>query len=132
MVPLGSALLMDVRRIRFRQKALEKSEAIEYNVGHPDELLNDTLVAKYYEGWDVSEDGYIQNYINGKAFDVNKDFKMLFHDPLDKKNWMLQLMDNAEVQVNAGNQIAANIISEYWLPLKGKVLHSEMSPGHPD
>ena len=70
----------------FRLKAMEKSEAIEYYIAYPDQLLNDTLVAEYYEELDISDDDYFQNALNARTFYTNKSFKKL-REPVDKKDW---------------------------------------------
>ena len=64
---------------------MEKSEAIEYNIAYPDELLNDTLVAEYYQELNISDDNFFQNVLNRRTFDTNKSFKKL-REPADKKD----------------------------------------------
>ena len=71
---------------RFRQRALEKSEAIEYYVGYPDELLNDTLVSEYYEDLNITDEDYFQNTLIVRTFYTNKEYKKL-REPFDKKDW---------------------------------------------
>ena len=61
---------------------MEKSEAIEYYIAYPDELLNDTLVAEYYETLSISDKDYYQNALNVRTFDTNDSFKKL-RQPVD-------------------------------------------------
>ena len=65
---------------------MKKSEAIEYKIAYPDELLNNTLVADYYQELSISDDNFFQNVLNRRTFHTNKSYKKL-REPADKKDW---------------------------------------------
>ena len=87
---------------------MEKSDAIEYYIAYPDKLLNETLVAEYYEELSVSDDDYFQNTLNARVFFTNKSFKKL-REPVDKKDWKRH---SKTAVVNAFYSAQDNSISE--------------------
>ena len=88
---------------------MEKSEAIQYYIAYPDKLLNETLVAEYYETLNVSDSDYYQNQLDSRIFHTNKSFKKL-REPVDKKDWKRH---SKTAVVNAFYSAQDNSISKY-------------------
>ena len=88
---------------------MEKSEAIQYYIAYPDELLNETLVAEYYETLNFSDSDYYQNQLDSRIFHTNQSFKKL-REPVDKKDWKRH---SKTAIVNAFYSAQDNSISKY-------------------
>ncbi|KAF0289689.1 Neprilysin-2 [Amphibalanus amphitrite] len=109
-----------------KQRAMEKSDAIEYYIAYPDKLLNETLVAEYYEELSVSDDDYFQNTLNARVFFTNKSFKKL-REPVDKKDWKRH-SKTAVVNAFYSAQDNSITISHYNVPracLQGRQFDAE-------
>ena len=90
---------------------MEKSEAMEYYIGYPDELLNDTLIAEYYQELNIADDSYFQNALNSRTFRTNKSYKKL-REPVDKKDWKRH---SKTAIINAFYSVQDNSISKCFV-----------------
>jgi len=69
-----------------KKRAKDKSKTIKYYIAYPDELRNDTLVTKHYEGLDISDSDLYQNNRNLNVFWLNYAYRKL-REPVDKEDW---------------------------------------------
>lgn len=69
-----------------REAALNKLKAIAIRVGYPDEIMNNTVIEKYYEKLEIDENDYVSSISNINKFDTDNKFKDL-HEAINEKDW---------------------------------------------
>ena len=93
-----------------KSEALLKLKAMHANIAFPIELMNDSLIEKYYENLKLNETNYLQSALNvdhhGKEFICSR-----FHLPVNRSDWI----DYATtIYVNANYNGKGNSIRKYF------------------
>lgn len=96
-----------------KSEALLKLKAMHANIAFPIELMNDSLIEKYYENLKLNETNYLQSALNvdhhGKEFICSR-----FHLPVNRSDWI----DYATtIYVNANYNGKGNSIRKYYIKL---------------
>ena len=91
-----------------RERAKEKSKAINYHIAYPEEILNNTALDILYDGLHIDDSHYFENNINMSVFGTNYAFKKL-REPIDKNDWRTH---GSAAVVNAYYSPIENSISE--------------------
>ena len=93
-----------------REAALKKLKAIAIRVGYPDEIMNNTVIEKYYEKLEIDETNYISSILNINKFDTDDEF-MNLHEAINENDWENWFADGMTLDaVDAWNSIIGNEI----------------------
>lgn len=96
-----------------KKEALEKLKTMGHNIAYPPELLNQTLLEKYYENLHLNDTNYLQSAMNidrhGKIFICSR-----YHQPVNRKDWI----DHATtIYVNANYNGKGNSVRKFSFEL---------------
>ena len=80
---LNTASWMDATT---RKAALAKLSAMDTHIGYPDELMDDKKLIDYYQGLTIDDNNHLENILNIKKFQHDKDFGKL-RDPVNRTVW---------------------------------------------
>lgn len=70
-----------------KKEAMKKLKSMNVNVAYPNELLNNTLIEKYYEKLQLNETHYLESALNidnhSKEFVCSR-----YHEPVNRSDWI--------------------------------------------
>lgn len=88
-------------------EAIRKANAMGFNIGYPDELVDDAKLDEYYRGLTLEDDSLFHNVRRIRIFDRLREIQD-FHKPIDRNDWR-ELAKRAAT-VNAFNMPLHNMI----------------------
>lgn len=90
-----------------RVAAIEKAKAMEFYIGYPDALLNDTLIDEYYDDLELQTGSLLHSMFRVKNFLTNREI-MKLRKPVNKNDWIEQRLRTTSV--NAAYLVQENSI----------------------
>ena len=69
-----------------KQRAHKKVDLMTPNIAYPKEILDDKLMAQFYDGLVLPKVSYLKNFLRLKTW-INKYYANEFRMPIDKKSW---------------------------------------------
>lgn len=93
-----------------RHEAIRKAEAMAFDIGYPDELIDDDKLNEYYQDLQLQQDSLFHNVLRIRKFEQMHKIKE-FREPIDKKDWREHAKRTA--MVNAFNIPQHNAIRKY-------------------
>ena len=69
-----------------REAAQSKMGKMIYNIGYPDELMDDKKLIEFYNKLNVDENKFLESILNIKKFEIDRSFKTLY-EPFNKSDW---------------------------------------------
>lgn len=70
-----------------RMSAIEKANAMKFQIGYPDELMNDSLIDEYYNDLELQTDSFFHSMLRIRKF--LEDRKILkLRKPVKKNDWI--------------------------------------------
>lgn len=66
--------------------ALKKAKAITNHIGYPDELIDNSIIDKYYDDLELDSDNYLLNTLKANKFDVDNYYSKLY-ESVNKTDW---------------------------------------------
>ncbi|XP_037090373.1 neprilysin-2-like isoform X3 [Pollicipes pollicipes] len=103
-IMLGEVTWMDDKT---KERAKEKSKAINYHIAYPEEILNETALAIVYDGLYIDDEHYFENNINMSVFGTNYAFKKL-REHIDKNDWR--------------THGSAAVVNAYYSPIENSIM----------
>lgn len=94
-----------------RAKAIEKANAMDFNVAYPDELTDDTKLEEYYSVLELQPDSQLHSALNVRKFIREKDTSD-FRKPVVKNDW--REIGAAATEVNAFYYPSKNMFSKVY------------------
>lgn len=95
-----------------RHEAIRKAEAMLFDIGYPDELVDDEKLDEYYHDLELQNDSLFHNVLRIRKFQQMHQIKQ-YHEPIDKKDWREHATRTAVV--NAFNIPQHNTIRKFDL-----------------
>jgi predicted metalloendopeptidase len=90
-------------------QALKKLKSMNVNVAYPNELLNNTILEKYYEKLHLNETHFLESALNIDNFGKNL-ICSRYHEPVNRSEWS----DHASsIYVNANYNGKGNAIRKF-------------------
>lgn len=94
-----------------RHEAIRKAKAMIFNIGYPDELIDDEKLDEYYRDLELNENvSLFHNVLRIRKFEQIHEIKQ-FREPIDRNDWRDHATRTAIV--NAFNIPAHNTIREF-------------------
>lgn len=90
-----------------RASAIEKAKAMEFFIGYPDELLNDTLIDAYYKDLELQTDSLLHSMFRVRRFLADREI-MKLGKPVIRNDWSEQRLRTTSV--NAAYLVQENSI----------------------
>ncbi|KAL7013332.1 hypothetical protein ACKWTF_015336 [Chironomus riparius] len=69
-----------------RAAAVSKMGKMIYNIGYPDELMDDKKLIEFYDKLKIDENNFLESILNFNKFEIRKHFESLF-EPINKSDW---------------------------------------------
>ncbi|XP_070505178.1 neprilysin-2-like isoform X2 [Chironomus tepperi] len=69
-----------------RTAAQSKMKKMIYNIGYPDELMNDIKLTEFYNLLKINENNFFKSILNVKKFEIDRSF-MALNEPFNKSDW---------------------------------------------
>lgn len=82
----GNLKTIDWMDEKTRKAALEKALKMTNFIGYPDELKDQKLLTKYYNGLKINRNEYLKSYLRINLFATKKDM-VKFREPVNKTSW---------------------------------------------
>jgi len=103
-----------------KKHALKKSNSMHHKIGYPEFLLDASKFRAYYEKFQVKQDTYFENVLNGRRFLSFGNLKLLLRDTVDRYEWSM-----IPTEVNAYYSPTANEIVFPAAILQPPLFHSD-------
>ena len=72
--------------VNTREAAQSKMRTMIYNIGYPNELMDDYKLVEFYKLLNVDENNFFDSIFNTKKFEIDRSFKVLY-EPFNKSDW---------------------------------------------
>ncbi|KAL7013331.1 hypothetical protein ACKWTF_015335 [Chironomus riparius] len=69
-----------------RAAAVSKMGKMIYNIGYPDELMDDKKLIEFYDKLKIDENKFLESILDIKKFEIDRSFKALY-EPFNKSDW---------------------------------------------
>lgn len=69
-----------------RRAAIEKANAMGFNIAYPDELTDDNKLEEYYRGLELQSDSFLHSVLRVRSFAKNQKIKD-FRKPIIQNDW---------------------------------------------
>lgn len=66
--------------------AIVKANAMNFDIGYPDELVDDYTLEEYYNGLELQSDSFLHSLLHIHKF-FNERKKHRLHEPVNRTNW---------------------------------------------
>lgn len=100
-----------------RRQAIRKAEAMLFDIGYPDELVDDDKLNEYYLDLELQNDSLFHNVLRIRKFHQMHNIKQ-YREPIDKKDWREHATRTAIV--NAFNIPQHNTIRKFGFSFNQK------------
>lgn len=93
-----------------RHEAIRKAKAMLFDIGYPDELIDDDKLDEHYHDLELQNDSLFHNVLRIRKFDQMHKIKQ-YRQPIEKKDWREHATRSA--MVNAFNIPQHNTIRKF-------------------
>lgn len=104
-----------------RASAIEKANSMQFHIGYPDALMNDTLIDDYYKDLELETGSFLHSMFHIRKFLRDREI-MKLRQPVNKNDWIEQRLRTTSV--NAAYLIQENSIRT----LRYLILNGMFSP----